>query len=209
MIKAIASDLDGTLIDTAKLLAEAWEDAFKSEGIDISYSELYRNTKGISSKDIIYRYKKESNQDDLYRIKEKRKSNFIKLLDQGSQILYPETINVINEIRNKNIKFGISTGMSRDLLDKVLDISGLSKMVDTVVSSDDVKNGKPEPDIFIETFKKLNVNPKEGIVVGDSENDVIPGKKIGAFTIFISREGDRSNIADANITNLEEILKFL
>jgi HAD superfamily hydrolase (TIGR01509 family) len=209
MIKAIASDLDGTLIDTAKLLAEAWEDAFKSEGIDISYSELYRNTKGISSKDIIYRYKKESNQDDLYRIKEKRKSNFIKLLDQGSQILYPETINVINEIRNKNIKFGISTGMSRDLLDKVLDISGLSKMVDTVVSSDDVKNGKPEPDIFIETFKKLNVNPKEGIVVGDSENDIIPGKKIGAFTIFISREGDRSNIADANITNLEEILKFL
>ena len=40
MIKGIASDLDGTLIDTAKLLAEAWKEAFKSDGIDVGYSEL-------------------------------------------------------------------------------------------------------------------------------------------------------------------------
>ena len=209
MIKGIASDLDGTLIDTAKLLAEAWEEAFKSEGIDVGYSELYKNTKGISSKDIIRRYKKESSPEDLNRIKEKRKSNFIKLVDQGNNLLYPETIKVIKEIRNKGIKFAISTGMSKDLLFKVLDLSGLAKEVDAVVSSDDVQTGKPEPDIFIEAFKRIDVNPKDGIVVGDSENDIIPGKKIGAFTVFISREGNRSSIADANITNLEELLQFL
>ena len=105
MIKGIASDLDGTLIDTAKLLAEAWEEAFKSEGVAVGYSELYKNTKGISSKDIIRKYKKESSPEDLNRIKEKRKSNFINLVDQGSQLLYPETIKVINEIRGKKIKF--------------------------------------------------------------------------------------------------------
>jgi len=209
MIKGIASDLDGTLIDTAKLLAEAWEEAFKSEGIDVGYSELYKITKGISSKDIIRRYKKESSPEDLNRIKEKRKSNFIKLVDQGNNLLYPETIKVIKEIRNKGIKFAISTGMSKDLLFKVLDLSGLAKEVDAVVSSDDVQTGKPEPDIFIEAFKRIDVNPKDGIVVGDSENDIIPGKKIGAFTVFISREGNRSSIADANITNLEELLQFL
>ena len=99
--------------------------------------------------------------------------------------------------------------MSRDLLGKVLKLSGLDSGVDAVVSSDDVKNGKPEPDIFLEAFKRINVNPKDGIVVGDSENDIIPGKKIGAFTVFISREGNKSSMADANITNLEEILRFL
>ena len=99
--------------------------------------------------------------------------------------------------------------MSKDLLGKVLELSGLAKVVDAVVSSDDVQNGKPEPDIFLEAFKRINVNPKEGIVVGDSENDIMPGKKIGAFTVFISREGNKSSIADANITNLEELLQFL
>ena len=209
MIKGIASDLDGTLIDTAKLLAEAWEEAFKSEGIGVGYSELYKNTKGIASKDIIRKYKKESSPDDLNRIKEKRKSNFIRLVDQGNNLLYPETMKVIDEIRSKGIKFAISTGMSRDLLDKVLELSGLAKVVDAVVSSDDVQNGKPEPDIFLETFKRIDVNPKDGIVVGDSENDIMPGKKIGAFAVFISREGNKSSIADANITNLEELLQFL
>lgn len=209
MINGIASDLDGTLIDTAKLLAKAWEEAFKSEGIDVGYSELYKNTKGISSKDIIRKYKTESSPEDLNRIKEKRKSNFINLVDQGSQLLYPETIKVINEIRGKKIKFAISTGMSRDLLGKVLKLSGLDRVVDAVVSSDDVNNGKPAPDIFLEAFKRINVNPKYGMVVGDSENDIIPGKKIGAFTVFISREGNKSSIADANITNLEELLRFL
>ena len=209
MIKGIASDLDGTLIDTAKLLAEAWEEAFKSDGIDVGYSELYKNTKGISSKDIIRKYKKESSFEDLNRIKEKRKLNFIRLVDQGNNLLYPETMKVIDEIRSKGIKFAISTGMSRDLLDKVLKLSGLDSIVDAVVSSDDVKNGKPAPDIFLEAFKRININPKEGMVVGDSENDVMPGKAIGAFTVFISREGSKSNLADANITNLEELLQFL
>ena len=209
MIKGIASDLDGTLIDTAKLLAEAWEEAFKSDGIDVGYSELYKNTKGISSKDIIRKYKKESSFEDINRIKEKRKLNFIRLVDQGNNLLYPETMKVIDEIRSKGIKFAISTGMSRDLLDKVLKLSGLDSIVDAVVSSDDVKNGKPAPDIFLEAFKRININPKEGMVVGDSENDVMPGKAIGAFTVFISREGSKSNLADANITNLEELLQFL
>jgi HAD superfamily hydrolase (TIGR01509 family) len=209
MIKGIASDLDGTLIDTAKLLAEAWKEAFKSEGVSVDYGELYKNTKGISSKDIIRRYKKESSTEDLNRIKEKRKSNFIKFINKGSNLLYPETIKVIDEIRSKGIKFAISTGMSRDLLGKVLEFSGLTNIVDSVVSSDDVQNGKPEPDIFLEAFKRINVNPREGMVVGDSENDIIPGKKIGAFTVFIYREGNKSSMADANIINLDELLQFL
>jgi HAD superfamily hydrolase (TIGR01549 family) len=209
MVKGIASDLDGTLIDTAKLLAKSWEEAFKSEGINVGYGDLYKNTKGIDSKDIIRRYKQESSPDDLKRIKEKRRSNFLNFIAAGDQILYPETLEVIRTIKEKGIKFAIATGMSRDLLDKVLELSCLNGVVDAVVSSDDVKNGKPESDIFIEAFKRIKVAPKKGIVVGDSENDVIPGKKIGAFTVFISREGNKSGIADANITNLEEILSFL
>ncbi|MEM0143136.1 MAG: HAD family phosphatase [Candidatus Parvarchaeum sp.] len=209
MIKGIASDLDGTLVDTAKFLAKAWEDAFKSEGINVSYNELYNNTKGISSKDIIHKYKKESNADDLSRIKEKRKLNFLDLIKKDNSLLYPETLDVIKKIREKGIKFAISTGMSKDLLNNVLAFSGLSEVVDAVVSSDDVENGKPAPDIFLEAFRRININPREGLVVGDSENDIIPGKRIGAFTVFISREGEKLDIADANITNLTEILRLL
>ncbi len=208
MIKGIVFDLDGTLIDTAKILAESWEKAFISENIHVNYEEIYKNTKGISSKDIVKKYKKDSNPNDVLRIKEKRKENFIKLLDKN-KILYPETISVLERLKLKGIKTAIGTGMSNDLLKRVLDITSLKDFVNAVVSSDDVKNGKPSPDIFIEAFKRINVEPNLGMVVGDSLNDVDPGKKIGAFTVFISREGEKLDYADANIINLEEIFKFI
>ncbi len=209
MINGIVSDLDGTLIDTAKTLARAWEEAFKTEGLQVGYDELYKNTKGIDSKDIIRKYKKEAKAEDLARIKEKRKDNFLNLIDSGSELLYPETMKVLEEIRSRKIKIAIGTGMSRDLLGKVLAITGLDKNIDAVVSSDDVENGKPGPDIFLEAFDRIKVDPKNGIVVGDSDNDMLPGKEIGAFTVFISRDGLRSRVADADITSLEEILRFL
>ncbi len=81
MIKGIASDLDGTLIDTAKILAKAWEEAFKTEGLNVRYAELYKNTKGIDSKDIIKRYKENADQQDIIRIKEKRRANFLSLIN--------------------------------------------------------------------------------------------------------------------------------
>jgi Predicted phosphatase/phosphohexomutase len=169
MINGIVSDLDGTLIDTAKTLARAWEEAFKTEGLQVGYDELYKNTKGIDSKDIIRKYKKEAKTEDLARIKEKRKDNFLNLIDSGSELLYPETMKVLEEIRSRKIEIAIGTGMSRDLLGKVLAITGLDKNIDAVVSSDDVENGKPGPDIFLEAFDRIKVDPKNGIVVGDSD----------------------------------------
>ncbi|MCW1293811.1 MAG: HAD family hydrolase [Candidatus Parvarchaeota archaeon] len=209
MIKGIASDLDGTLLDSTELIARAWEEALSSEGLPADYYGILKRTKGISSKDIIKMYKENAGPEDIKRIKDKRRKNFLRLLEDRRDILYPETINVIRKVKERGIKFAIATGLSRDLLDHVLDVTGLSSIVDCSISADDVSRGKPEPDIFLEAFRRLNVDPKEGLVIGDSENDIIPGKKIGAFTVFISREGGKLDIADADISNLEELFKFL
>ncbi|MEM0143673.1 MAG: HAD family phosphatase [Candidatus Parvarchaeum sp.] len=209
MIKGIVFDLDGTLIDTAGVLAKAWENAFISEGVNPGYNELYEHTRGISSKDIIRKYTQMSSTEDITRIKEKRRENFLQIIKSGAELLYPETLDTIDKIKSKGIKIAIGTGMSFDLLKTVLKMTELEKVIDVVVSSDDVNEGKPAPDIFIEAFNRLKVDPKEGMVVGDSENDIIPGKKIGAFTVFISRSGEKLKLADKNINNLVELLNFI
>ncbi len=209
MIRGIVFDLDGTLIDTARILADSWEAAFSSEGKEIGYNELYNNTKGISSKDIVKKYLPKSVDSDISRLKKKRGEKFIELMKKGDSLLYPETKEVLVKLNEKGIKIAIGTGMSFDLLDRVLDVTGLSKLVAAVVSSDDVNEGKPAPDIFIEAFKRLNVIPQEGMVVGDSINDILPGKKIGAFTVFISRDKQKLDIADKSISDLREIFSFI
>ncbi|EFD92405.1 MAG: HAD-superfamily hydrolase, subfamily IA, variant 3 [Candidatus Parvarchaeum acidophilus ARMAN-5] len=209
MIKGVVFDLDGTLIDTASILSEAWVEALSSEGVKVEYDDIHKNTRGMASRDIVKRYLPGSSDEDVPRMNEKRKKAFMASIEIGKRILYPETMDVLAKLDSKGIKSAIGTGMSRDLLGKVLDTTRLSEKVKVVVSSDDVANGKPSPDIFEEAFKRLKVDAKEGMVVGDSVNDILPGIKIGAFTVFISRNGEKLDIADKNINSLEEIFKFI
>lgn len=209
MIKGIVFDLDGTLVNTAKVLAEAWTKAFLAENINVDFNEIYKNTRGISSKEIIRKYRDNSNKEDMERIKNKRREDFLSIIKVGSSILYPETAEVLSKLRAMGVKTAIGTGMSMDLLPSVIKMTGLNESVDAVVSSDDVDKGKPFPDIFLEAFKRIGVIPTEGMVVGDSINDIVPGKKIGSVTVFISREHEKLEMSDININNLKEILDFL
>ena len=209
MIKGVVFDMDGTLIDTAQVLATAWEQAFISEGVDVEYEDIYKNTRGVSSRDIIHKYGQSLSDEEASRIKEKRRNNFLHIVETDNTLLYPETIGVIRKLKDRDIQTAIGTGMSLDLLENVLKMTGLSDFIDIVVSSDDVKEGKPAPDVFIEAFKRLGINPHDGMVVGDSINDILPGKKIGSFTVFISRIGEKLDIADKNISNLGELFNFI
>ena len=207
MIRGIVSDLDGTLINTAGILAEAWAQAFKVSGILLGPDELLKNTKGLAPKDILKKYK--VGETDLKKLLSIRRAEALKLIKSNPSILYPETLDFLNEVKHRKIKIAVATGMSRDLLRDVLETSGINGLLDAVVSSDDVAHGKPEPDIFIEAFNRISVNPKEGLVLGDSENDIIPGHGIGALTVFISRDGANLPSADRSVSNLMDILDLL
>ncbi len=207
MIDGIVFDLDGTLIDTARTLSIAWSNAFKEGGLQISADELYEKTKGVSSRDIIKKYLPGADESTAKMLVSKRRDEAVKLLN--SPLFYPETVGVLQDIRKRHIKIAVATGLGQDLLTKVIEITSIDKLADSIISSDIVERGKPDPAIFVEAFRRIGTDPKKGMVVGDSYNDIIPGKQIGSFTVFISRDGEKLDIANANITDLNEILKLL
>ncbi|MCL5017833.1 MAG: HAD family phosphatase, partial [Candidatus Parvarchaeota archaeon] len=132
-----------------------------------------------------------------------------KYIKNADQLLYPDTIKFLESVKRMGLKIAVATGMSRDLLKDVLDMSGISGFLDAVVSSDDVERGKPFPDVFVEAFNMIKIDPKEGIVIGDSINDVEPGHEIGALTVFISRSGEKVDKADWNVSNLMKIVSLI
>ncbi len=207
MIKGIVFDLDGTLVNTAGILAEAWSTALNENGFRIGKDELYKNTKGLSAKDIVKKYAPQADDALSGRIKDVRTREFLRGLTDS--ILFPETKPVLKELRDKGLKTGIATGAARKtILNVVMERTGLGDLMDTVVNAEDVAAGKPAPDVFLEAFRRLSVEPKDGMVVGDSYNDVAPAKEIGSFAVFISREGETLDMADANITNLGELMPY-
>ena len=68
---------------------------------------------------------------------------------------------------------------------------------------DDVKRRKPAPDMILKACKLLRINPKNTILVGDTMNDIIAGKRAGCVTVGYKVKGDY------RINNLNQILSML
>ena len=68
---------------------------------------------------------------------------------------------------------------------------------------EDVKRRKPAPDMILKACRKLNIKPKNAIIIGDTKNDIISGKRAGCVTVGYEIKGDYK------IKNLKEVLKII
>jgi phosphoglycolate phosphatase-like HAD superfamily hydrolase len=71
------------------------------------------------------------------------------------------------------------------MLARILPRLGIDGLFEAIVPGDAVSRGKPDPEMFIRAFRLLGVEPVRGIVVGDSEYDVVPARRIGATAILV------------------------
>ena len=87
-----------------------------------------------------------------------------------------------------NYKMAIATGSTRNLVDIVVDKLSLDKYMDHIQPSDEIKNGKPDPDIYLECASRLRALPSECIVIEDSSNGCLSGKRAGCYVIAVPTE---------------------
>jgi beta-phosphoglucomutase-like phosphatase (HAD superfamily) len=78
------------------------------------------------------------------------------------------------------------------------------------VSSEQVERGKPEPDVYLETARRMNVDPAQSAAVEDSENGIRSAKAAGMYTVALPNEvyppaEDALAQADAVISSLDEL----
>jgi HAD superfamily hydrolase (TIGR01509 family) len=79
----------------------------------------------------------------------------------------------------------VASSAHRDVIEAALDGLGLAEAFDAVVSSDEVPRGKPEPDVYLETARRLGVEPADCLVVEDSLNGVLAGREAGMTVVLI------------------------
>ena len=155
-IKACIFDLDGTLVDSMWMWPEIdkeylgrfgieYDDNLKNEIDGISFHETavyFKNKFGIS--DSIEKICKdwEDMAYDKYKYEVKEKRGCQKFLEQ---------------LKSKGIKMGIATSNNRSMVDVVLESLGMKNFFEVITTSDEVKKGKPAPDVYLTTAKLLNV----------------------------------------------------
>jgi HAD superfamily hydrolase (TIGR01509 family) len=213
-VSAIVFDLDGTLLDSVDAHVESWIKAFEKHGIKgISKDELYKLI-GLPGQVIVERIGGVYAIENYRSISEIKDAMFIKLINRGIVKIYPDAEDTLIELRDRGYKLGLSTSTPRYMLEKISSLVKIEKYFDAVVAGDEVEKGKPHPEIFIKVFEKLEIDPKRGMVVGDSEYDIIPAREIGAVSVLVNYRG-RSMYSswkekpDIVIGRISDLLKIL
>ena len=177
-IKAVLFDLDGTLADSMLVWTQIDLDFFASRGIPIPET-LQTDIEGMSFAETAQYFI------DTFHLPETLDQlmslwNQIALKHYRTDVELKEgAAEFLAYLKSKGIRTGISTSNSRLLLDVFLTRHGIKSSFDALTTSDEVKRGKPAPDVYLTTARKLGVRPNECLVIEDLPMGIRAGLNAG------------------------------
>lgn len=186
-IKAAIFDLDGTLINSMSLWDQIDIDYLTSKNIPVpddlndEISHLSFNQVAVYFKE---RFKLKDSLDEI-----KNTWNTMAYNHYSSDITLKDgVIEFLDFLKKSNIKIGLATSNSTELLEASLKFNKIYDYFDAITITDEVSIGKHEPDVYLLAAKKLNVKPEECIVFEDILVAVKGAKKAGMKVIAVEDE---------------------
>lgn len=209
-IKAIIFDMDGVIFDTEVVYLELWSKAFEKYGYKLE-KEIYSEVLGTGRENVkrvfLNNYGNELPIEIMYKEKDE---GLGKAVDRGIP-LKEGAYEILSYLKNNNYKIALATSAAKERALKQLRYADIESFFDTIVSRDDVKETKPNPDIFLKAAKRLNVNPDECIVIEDSGAGIKAAFNAGMTGIHIVdlKEADNEIIRSCykSFNNLNDIKK--
>src|SRR5579875_2910005 len=211
MVKAVLCDIDGTLVDSNWLHAEAWQRAFAVMGIELD-RETVRRQIGKGGDELIPVFvswwKRDAVEQPLKRYRE-----WIFRTDFLHQVQpLPRVRDFAEELKRRGITLALATSAKKPEVEDYKRIMHIEDLVDDQTSADEVDRAKPHPDVFSATLKRLGLKAKECIAIGDTPYDAESAGKAGLRTIGVETGGwTHDELMDAGCvevyTNVAELLE--
>jgi phosphoglycolate phosphatase-like HAD superfamily hydrolase len=175
-------DVDGTLLDTNYLHVTAWWDAFRERGYDVACADIHRAI-GLSSDDLITRV--------LGRPDPSVSAAHSRYIAPYLGRMRPlaGAAELLRATGRLDLNVVLATSAKDEELDLMLDALGARDAVDTVVSSGDVKQAKPDPEIVHKALEESGTDPARAVMVGDTVWDVLAAQRAGVACIGLLSGG--------------------
>lgn len=205
MIKAFLFDMDGTLTDSEKYYTEGtfnWVNKIKN----ISLKDIYP----IIGTNMDETYKILSNisglsYDEVIKL---NTEYFVNHPINYNDYIFDDVKDVLNILKDKGYKLALCSLSERWMVEQFIKDCKLENIFDVILSDDEVKNSKPNPEIYLKAIELLNIKSDEAIVIEDSCNGILAGKN--ANMKVYARNASRYNIdqsrADYIFNDMHEIL---
>lgn len=179
---SVIFDMDGTLLDTQRISLEAWDytgELFGLGKMSVHVPNLCGVSKAYGDNYLRERYP------DI-DVLEFRRIAF-EYESKNLVVKYkPGVVEMLEFLKENNIKMAVASGSTPEFIEERLGaIEGAKDWFSELVSSEEVPNGKPEPDVFLEAARRIGADPKDCFVFEDSPNGIIAAHKAGMKCIGI------------------------
>ena len=186
--KAVLFDMDGVLYDSMPHHAIAWRESMKRFGITMPPMGAYQyeGMRGVETIQLLAREQqgKELSEDEAQMMYDVKSAIFMEL---GGARQMPGIVDLMHAMHDTGITIGVVTGSGqRTLIGKLTtEFDGLI-LPSHIVTSYDVKRGKPQPDPYLMGLRKCGVQPWEAIVVENAPLGVRAGVAAQIFTVAVN-----------------------
>ena len=185
MPAAVIFDVDGTLLDSVDLHAQAWVDAFKERGRDIPFADMRRQI-GKGGDQLMPVFLSPEELQAFGHELEERRGEILKERYLGQVKAFPAVRALFERVRAAGLRVALASSSKEDELQFYKEAAGITDLPDEETSSDDAEHSKPEPDIFLAALAKLGQpDPATVIVVGDTPYDAQAAGKAGLRTVGV------------------------
>lgn len=169
MIKAAIIDLDGTLVDSNDLHAEAWQKTFLHYGREVPYRELRQQIgKGGDQYLPVFwsaaELRKVGAEMEEFRGKLFR-SEYLERVRP-----FPKVKELLERLRDDGKRIALASSGNADEVEHYVNLAGLGGLVEARTTKSDVEHSKPSPDVFTSALHLLQVQADEAIVIGDTHS---------------------------------------
>ena len=209
MLKAIIFDMDGVIVNSEPLHRKAYFDMFEEFNLNVS-NRLYESFTGKSTSAIC---KELCEIFDLSISHEKlmlsKRKHFKTIFDNDPKFqMIDGALSLIKNYFYNNLTLILASSASMTNINRIFKKFDLDKFFKAKISGADLKESKPNPEIFIKAAKLSGFNKSECIVIEDSTNGIIASKSAGIYCIgFNSPNSKNQNYdkADLVVSNFNEI----
>ncbi|EPQ6836156.1 HAD family hydrolase [Vibrio cholerae] len=196
-IRAILFDMDGVLIEAKEWHYDALNKALELFSMPISRFDHITTFDGLPTKNKLKLLSKEKNlPEELHDfINEMKQRYTMEIVETKCKPIFTHEY-LLSKLKAEGYKLGVCSNSIRNTVETMMDKAALSQYLDIIVSNEDVKVGKPDPEMYIKAMEYLNLSPEECLIVEDNENGIRAAKASGAHLLVVK------DVYETNYTNV-------
>ena len=193
-------DCDGTIMDTERLYAYAWQTHLKQFGLSIPEDEI-KQFVGVDDRIVHSFY---SDQVDLENFDQTmHKLGFIIENSLDERIIFQDAKQLLYQLSHLEFKQACASASPYNLLSKKLQKFKVDSYFDFIIGGDQVNRNKPYPDIYNKAIEKLGTS--NNLVIEDSPTGILSGKASGSYVLAI----DRGMFTKEQLSEADQIVEML